>query len=223
MNVGGKIMELTLDFIKEFTNNLGHLLGPKCEIVIHDFTQGFDHTVVHIVNGGLSGREIGGCPTNLFFEHFNTLAEDTNSLSEYYTTTEDGRIIRSSTTNLSDANGKIIAAICVNIDISDFINFKQQIGYIIGDKGRSGEGVGNEKFARNVHELMNHYLNVVEREIGKPAAEMNKQEKLRALAYLDKCGVLQISKANIKLCEFFNISKFTLYNYLEEVRKADEE
>jgi len=216
-------MEFTLDFLKRFTNNLGHLLGPKCEIVIHDFTKGFEHTVVHIVNGSVSGRKIGGCPTNLFFEHLNSLTEDTDFLSEYYTTTEDGRTIRSSTTHMLDENGNIVAAICVNIDISDFLNFKQQINYITGEKVRSNEGKGNEKFVRNVNELMNYYLSVVEQEIGKPAAEMNKQEKLRALAYLDKCGVLQISKANVILCEFFNISKFTLYNYLEEVRKANEE
>ena len=42
---------------------------------------------------------------------------------------------------------------------------------------------------------------------------------MKALEYLDKKGALQISKANVRLCEFFQISKFTLYHYLEEIRE----
>ena len=47
-----------------------------------------------------------------------------------------------------------------------------------------------------------------------------RQEKMRALAYLDSRGVFQIAKAHVHLCKFFGISKFTLYNYLDEVRKS---
>ena len=46
------------------------------------------------------------------------------------------------------------------------------------------------------------------------------EEKMRALAYLDSRGVFQIAKAHVHLCKFFGISKFTLYNYLDEVRKS---
>jgi predicted transcriptional regulator YheO len=47
---------------------------------------------------------------------------------------------------------------------------------------------------------------------------MNKEEKIRALDYLDQKGVFKISKAGLVLCEQFQISKFTLYSYLEETR-----
>ena len=60
----------------------------------------------------------------------------------------------------------------------------------------------------------------MKREVGKPASEMNRQEKMRALAYLDSRGVFQNAKAHVHLCKFFGISKFTLYNYLDEVRKS---
>lgn len=69
---------------------------------------------------------------------------------------------------------------------------------------------------------MDGYLDEVEREIGKPAPQMNRAEKLRALAYLDSRGVLQINKAGVRLCEFFGISKFTLYHYLDEIRGSSD-
>ena len=50
---------------------------------------------------------------------------------------------------------------------------------------------------------------------------MNKKEKMRALAFLDEKGILQMSKASVRLCEFFNISKYTLYNYLDAVRNKE--
>ncbi|HIT87540.1 MAG TPA: helix-turn-helix domain-containing protein [Candidatus Coprocola pullicola] len=67
--------------------------------------------------------------------------------------------------------------------------------------------------------MLEYYLVQCEEEIGKPAVTMNKEEKMRALQYLDEKGVLQITKANVRLCQFFQILKFTLYHYLDEIRE----
>lgn len=215
-------MEFTYEFMKEFADNLGHLLGSKCEIAIHDFTGDMEHTIVHLVNGEVSGRQVGGCPTNLFFKQFKEDAERKKFLSEYYTTLEDGRTIRSSTTIMTDDQGKLMASVCVNMDITDLIHLKDHCCEMIGKRKSDESLVGNERFDMNVQDLLQHCLDAAEKSIGKPAAEMNRKEKLKALAYLDGCGVLQIAKAHVVLCEFFNISKFTLYNYLEEVRSGGE-
>jgi predicted transcriptional regulator YheO len=47
---------------------------------------------------------------------------------------------------------------------------------------------------------------------------MNKEEKIRALDYLDQKGVFKITKTSLLLCDAMQISKYTLYNYLEEAR-----
>ena len=54
--------------------------------------------------------------------------------------------------------------------------------------------------------------------IGKPMMLMNKEEKIRALDYLDQKGVFKITKTSLLLCDAMQISKYTLYNYLEEAR-----
>ena len=48
------------------------------------------------------------------------------------------------------------------------------------------------------------------------------ERKVKAIEYLDSKGVFLISKSGIKVCELFNISKFTLYNYLEMIRNKHE-
>ena len=42
-----------------------------------------------------------------------------------------------------------------------------------------------------------------------------------ALKYLDEHGAMQIAKSYVRLCEFFGISKFTLYSQLDEVRNGN--
>ncbi|XEC93520.1 helix-turn-helix domain-containing protein [Paenibacillus tarimensis] len=48
---------------------------------------------------------------------------------------------------------------------------------------------------------------------------MMKENKTEAIRLLDKKGAFLIKKAGEKICGYLNISKFTLYNYLEESRE----
>jgi len=78
---------------------------------------------------------------------------------------------------------------------------------------------------KNVDDILQYYMNQAESLVGKPMSLMNKEEKIKALDYLDQKGVFKISKTSVLLCETLQISKYTLYNYLEEARsgRSDEE
>ena len=52
---------------------------------------------------------------------------------------------------------------------------------------------------------------------------MSKEEKKQVISQLDKKGALLITRSGLKICQVLGISKFTLYNYLEEIRKQQEE
>lgn len=51
---------------------------------------------------------------------------------------------------------------------------------------------------------------------------MNKEAKIRLIRFLDERGVFMIQKSGQTVCELLGISKFTLYNYLEEARGKKE-
>lgn len=216
-------MEFSEEFIEKLIDNIGKLLGEKCEILLHDFSNGLDSTILHIVNGKLSGREVGGCPTSVVFEHYTELGEMENELSSYFTRMPDGRLVKSSSTFLKDKDGNVIGAVCINLDVSEMAGVSKQIMSFLGSCEEHQQKMVNENFAIDVNMLMEDYLDQVQADIGKPAREMNKQEKLAALTYLESKGILQIVKANVRLCDFFGISKFTLYNYLNEIHGQDKE
>ena len=58
--------------------------GKNCEIVLHDFMAPDNHTIIGIENGEVTGREIGGCVTNLGLEILNGKpAEDAFNYATY--------------------------------------------------------------------------------------------------------------------------------------------
>ncbi|MCC8108542.1 MAG: helix-turn-helix domain-containing protein, partial [Planctomycetes bacterium] len=54
--------------------------------------------------------------------------------------------------------------------------------------------------------------------VDKPGREMNKEEKVRVVQYLDEKGFFLITRAGDRVCEYLDISKFTLYKYLGAIR-----
>lgn len=123
---------------------------------------------------------------------------------------------------MRDEEENIVGAVCINLDVTPAQDLYRGLGDFLKRPASTRSSSGGERFVRNVQELMDDYLNEAEREVGKPASQMNRAEKLRALAYLDQRGVLQINKAGVRLCEFFGISKFTLYHYLDEIRSGND-
>lgn len=192
--------------------------GSNCEIVLHDLTQDYSSTIVDIRNGHITNRRIGGCGSNLGLEVLRGNLIDGNRYN-YVTTTPDGKIIRSSSIYIEDDDGRVIGSICINLDITDTIQFE---GFL--KQYNHFEASQNEYFAQDVNGLMDYMIQQAQQMVGKEPAEMSKQDRLTFLSFLDKKGAFQISKSSNRICEVLGISKFTLYNDLEAVRsngKAD--
>ena len=51
--------------------------------------------------------------------------------------------------------------------------------------------------------------------MGVPALLMNKEEKIRAINYLNDAGAFLITKSGDKVAKYFGISKYTLYSYVD--------
>jgi len=209
---------------KEFLNNLAENLakqfGHNCEVVLHDFTSGVEGSVVKIVNGHVTGREVGASSTNRRIDAF---ANREPGDGVYYTHTPYGQTLKCSSTAIKDENGNIVGGLCINYDVTDLMKAQKVISGIADYEANGDIGTGeHEKYFRNVNELLEYYLSMAESNVGRPAAEMSKKERMEALSFLDEKGILQISKASNRLCEFFGISRFTLYSYLDEIRKENQ-
>lgn len=213
-------MNIDSTFFQSFLSGLSDMLGDKFEIVVHDFSKGFDHTVVQIINS-MTGRLPGDSPTNLFFERMQVEGMKLKDFPTYYIDMPDGRKLKAFATFIRDKDGNAIGAVCVKMDITGLLQISNAAASYIGNGFHYGSELfpQQEVYAHSLDELMDYYLNQVELNAGKDPVTMTKAEKMEALDYLDRKGVLHMSKANVRLCEFFGFSKFTLYNYLDVIRE----
>ena len=85
---------------------------------------------------------------------------------------------------------------------------------LIGTKKEKEEEV--ESIPTNVNDLLEDLLEQSVRLVGKPVALMNKEDKIKALKFLNDAGALLITKASEKLTAYFGISKYTLYSYIDQ-------
>ena len=80
-----------------------------------------------------------------------------------------------------------------------------------------------EFFTTDVNELLDYLLSESIRQVGKSPSQMNKEEKKKVISQLDRKGAMLITKSGPKICQALGISKFTLYNYLEEIHKQQDD
>ncbi len=188
--------------------------GNKCEVVLHDLTKDYNHSIVDIRNGNITNRTIGGCGSNLGLEVLRGTVVDGDRFN-YITTTQDGKILRSSSIYLKDDNGNVMGSICINMDITETLQFE---GYL--RQFNQFESFTNEEeiFAPDVSNLLAHLIQKGQEQIGKPASDMSKNEKIEFIRFLDEKGAFLITKSGEQICELLGISKFTFYNYLETSR-----
>ena len=194
--------------------------GPTCEIVLHDLTLEYDRTIVDIRNGHITGRKAGDCGSNLGLEVLRGSVKNGDRYN-YITQTKDGKILRSSSLYIKDGDNQVIGSICINSDITEAVRFKDHLDAAI-NYPNGNENEKKEVFANDVNQLLDYFLQEGQRLVGKTAPLMNKEERLQFLKYLDDKGAFLITKSGEKICDFLNISKFTLYNDLDTIRKECE-
>lgn len=71
-----------------------------------------------------------------------------------------------------------------------------------------------------MNELLDDLLEKSVQLVGKPVAMMNKDDKVRAIAFLNEAGALLITKSGDKIAKYFGISKYSLYAYLDSSSDA---
>lgn len=210
---------IDFDFFIRFIQGLQLFLGSGCEIVIHDFRKGFDHSIVHIINGELSGRKVGDAPRGAMIFHEGKDITPYRDSKIFFYNDKKRKIFKSSTTLICDGDNKIVGSVCLNLEVTDLLLTQNALQSLLQYKFPGMEAAGETDLGiRNIDEVLRYYIEQTVAMLGKPFSLMSKEEKIRAVDYLDQRGVFKISKAGLLLCEEFQISKFTLYNYLEEAR-----
>lgn len=202
---------------------LADFLGPRCEVVLHDFSKP-KRTIVCIRNGQLTGRAVGGTITDLGLRMMHRLAKEPNaSLRQvnYVTHGKDGRELKSASLIIRDRR-EAVGALCINLDLSPLRSLQQFLEQLCATTTVSPvDPQREETFVPDFRRLMDEVLDKAMKNLnGIPPGRLQKKEKLAVLQALEQQGVFLLRGAVREVSHRLGLAAPTIYKYLDEQRKV---
>jgi len=178
-------------------------------------TKPYEHTVVAIWNGHVTGRKVGDGGTDAGLKILKGTVRPEDAYN-YINTTPSGRVLRSSSKYIKDAAGNLVGSLCINFDITDILKGQEAIDLLTN---RGANYHNKEVFVGNIDDLLDEMLLDALNTTGKQVDELTKEEKVEIVRYLDEKGAFLIKKSAERVADFLGITRFTIYNYLKIAEK----
>jgi predicted transcriptional regulator YheO len=201
------------EFLERLAKGVAGLFGPNCEVTVHDLKHGFESSIIAIENGHVTGRRVGDGSSEMVLRALKEEPSKVHDNYSYLARTKDGRVIKSSSIFLRDKKGKPSCLFGINYDITDLIMARKSLEAVTS-ANESGIGDGVGAITSNVTDLLDQLIAEADEFVGKPVAVMTKEDKIRAIQFLNDRGAFLIKKAGDKVSRHYDISKYTLYNYM---------
>jgi predicted transcriptional regulator YheO len=193
--------------------------GPSVEVVLHNL-DGADvdlgHTIMAIENGHVTGRAVGGPSTSLGIDVMKDRQKNHDAFG-YRAVTSDGRELRCSSVYFHNAAGDIIASFCINVDLSPLQQARNMLEALL-PVANTAPDAPHEHFGTDMGSVMDQMIAEAIGEIGRPVAQMTRDDKIAVLEKLDQRGVTQMRKSIQTIAKRLNISRVTAYSYLDDAR-----
>ena len=139
-----------VDLLKRLADGFVAVIGPHCEVVVHDFSD-LEHSVVAIA-GSVTGRKPGAPVPDLSFTA-GELNRETSDQVNYHSRIGP-RNLQSSTIFIRDRQNCPIGAVCINVDYSELLQVRDLLDKLTSPIRDSSEVVVSETFARDIEELI---------------------------------------------------------------------
>ena len=206
--------EEALDFMNRVAKGIAVTFGGSCETLIHDMSVP-GHPIIAIYNGHVTGREAGSIVDVLgSTKDVDEIVSGVDFVN-HLAVTPEGRQIKSSTFQLVGDDYKY--ALGINFDFTDLVNANRLFLGLMNVGGdlqsaiwQAGEGMLSEVF--------DEALAIV----GKPLEEMGKKDRMKLIRLLKDKNAFNIQKSVPFVSEKLGVSRYTVYNYLNELDKGQE-
>lgn len=222
-----------LHYFTKLTKFLGTALGPDYEVALHDMANN-DGALVAIANNYISGRKLG----DPLFDNAMKMVEDRryeidDYVEHYYTMTQHGKVLRSSSMFIKDEYGQLVGILCINFDDNRYHDISQKImelchpdAYVeanfVFDKNLVPDKlIGDVKLNTTSSEITvsgelreifkKHHLN---------PTRLTFDDKMLIVTELNNKGVFLIKNAVKDVAKAINSSPASVYRYLANLKES---
>lgn len=202
---------------------IGAINGPNCEVLVHDLSS-LKNSIVHIVNGEVTGRSVGGSITNFALETLqkNEPTDEAFIVNYLGTTQKNSKFLRSSTYYIRNEENEVIGLLCVNMDITDLLRVQESINNMVMMENIFPPTNGNslkENFDMTVDELVDGIIQSVILESGIKLIDSSQEEKKELLRKIYDKGVFKFKGTVNTLAKILDVSTQSIYRYVKEIEK----
>lgn len=207
--------EVILHALEPVVDNIAEAIGSNCEVVLHNLAD-FGHSIVKIANGHVTGRKVGGPFTGLGIEILKEAESPGKDVANsYYNRLESGKLLKSSASVIRNAEGKPIAMICINIDLSiPMADFLRE--FVPKDSEYPKREV--EHFTVTTSGLVSSTLEMVMTRVSNLRQMSPSDKNKRIVKELYLRGIFDIRGAIDVVAKQIGVSRYTVYNYLREAK-----
>jgi predicted transcriptional regulator YheO len=117
---------------------------------------------------------------------------------------------------IKDENDEVLGCLCINFDMSELTVAKRVIDELL--QTDADEENKNNDGANKVNDVLTDIVQNTLEQSGKPVAYMSKEEKVSIVKKLDLQGAFLIKGAIDYVAKVLCVSRYTIYNYLDEIR-----
>lgn len=189
--------------------------GKNCEVILHDFSK-MQSSIIAIQNGHVTGRSVGSPMTEVGLKAVRK-GNTKDNIINYTGKSLEGRVLKSSTMFIKDENNEVLGCLCINFDLSELVVAKKVIDEITKTEVSVEEKITDD-CGNKVNDVLTDIVKITLEETGKPVAYMGKEEKVNIVKKLDNQGAFLIKGAIDYVAKVLCVSRYTIYNYLDEIR-----
>ena len=203
-----------LEQYTRFVPFLATVLGPGCEVLIHDI-QDAKHSIISIRNS-LSGRQVGDPMTDLAMDIAKQGAyTDKDYIANYNGRSKGGDFL--SSTYFIKNEGRLIGLLCVNKDMTAVQELDKALKLMLEryELAAPQQSEYSESLDSPVSNLWPARVAEVIAQSGISPARMSMQEKVDVVHRLHEGGVLMMKGAVSEIARQLKISEPTVYRYIK--------
>ena len=195
-----------LEQMKQVADGLGQTLAPFCEVVLHDLLDP-KHTILAIHNN-MSGRSIGAPATRLGLAR---IADPgfAQVIANYPNTFPDGRLAKSTSVGIKDSEGRYVAALCMNVDLTVFRGLNTLLTQF---SGVNADAAVSETMEPTGADAIRIRIDQFAARLGSTPRALKADERRALMRELKEAGLSDVRRAMDIVAAYLNVSRATVYN-----------
>ncbi|MBJ3590596.1 transcriptional regulator [Salmonella enterica subsp. enterica serovar Saintpaul] len=200
---------VVLSQLDTIAKGLSETFYPFCEVVVHDLKNP-DHAILSIHNN-LSGRKPGQSATELGLARIAS-PEFPSIVANYGNQFADGRPVKSTSIGIKDNEGKYIAALCLNVDMTLFRGMQSALARFTEIETTSVV----EHLSPGGTEAIRQRIDSYAAKLATTPRALKPADRKALIQALRKEGLLDVRKSMDTVAQYLGISRATAYLYARQ-------